>query len=110
MIYKISYFMYHVSYIIFSRFWGDSTMEVWPYKGGSGACVLTADFVEVIGGLVQYSDDDLNQLSEEDRSDIESKMMMMGKIRAVRAGEIIETVQDGTYNGQQFVKDCKKVS
>ena len=46
-------------------------MEVWPYKGGSGACVLTADFVEVIGGLVQYSDDDLNQLSEEDRSDIE---------------------------------------
>ena len=75
-------------------------MLEWPYKGGSGSCIFTADFVKVIQGLVA---------SPPDSSDHTDVMVVEGEMK-VKAGVFSRASESGSYKSSQFIVDCHEVT
>ena len=82
-------------------------MNYLPVKSLGRTC-MTSDFVNILDGVLRYSDSAWEALKETE--EVAAEIKKQGEERARRAGVILDVSQDGYYNSQKCVADFVKVS
>ena len=77
-----------------------------PHKS-QGRTVMTSDFIDVMGGFLEYTEDSWNKIKTS--SETVEEIACYGEGRAKRAGVILDVNKDGYYNTETCIKDFKKV-
>ena len=100
----------HHSNDVQARHWDDGHMNFPPAKS-QGRTVMTSDFVDPIGGFVQYSDEVWSGMI--DSEDVQNQIMAngggwKGECRARRAGKILDVRVDGYYDSTSCTPDFVK--
>ena len=103
----------HHSNDVQTRYWDNGELNFPPSKS-QGRTVMTSDFLEPIGGFLEYNDDIWAEMKSTDEVQQEIRDLgggEKGECRARRAGSILDVTSDGYYNAklckEDFVKAVK---
>ena len=78
-----------------------------PHKS-QGVTVMTNDYVDILHGVLKYTDEAWEEVKNED--EVKAEIAKHGEERARKAGVVLETSKDGYFNVEKCVQDFKKVS
>ena len=81
-------------------------MNFLPVKG-EGRTVMTSDFVNVLDGIVRYSDKAWEAIKNDPI--VAEEIKLVGEERARRAGVILDVSKDGYYTTEKCIPDFVKV-
>ena len=77
-----------------------------PHKS-QGRTIMTSDYVDVVHGVLRYTDEAWEEVKEEE--DVRAEIARIGEERARRAGIILDASKDGYFTAEKCVPDFKKV-
>ena len=100
----------HHSNDVQARHWDDGNMNFPPSKS-QGRTVMTSDFVEPIGGFLEYSEEVWSDMINSE--DVQNQILASGggrkgECRARRAGKILDVRVDGYYDSSSCTPDFVK--
>ena len=77
-----------------------------PHKS-QGMAVMTSDYVDIVHGVLRYSDEAWVEAKEEE--EVKAEIAKYGEDRARKAGTVLDTSKDGYFNVEKCIPDFKKV-
>ena len=87
-------------------YWGDESMNFPPNKS-QGRTFMTSDYVDVLHGVLRYTDEAWEIAKEED--EVKEEIAKFGEERARKAGVVLEPSKDGYFTMEKCIPDFKKV-
>ena len=95
-----------VTLLYLYRYWGDETMNFPPHKS-QGRTVMTSDYVDVVHGVLRYTDEAWEMVKQEE--EVKEEIAKYGEERARKAGVVLEPSKDGYFTADKCIPDFKKV-